>query len=75
MHFLFTLIIKKQEWLIQYITKNYFVVLASPQWILKPTDIVTTLSGNVVSMCIASGSPEPEIRWYKKIGNVCILFT
>lgn len=47
-----------------------FLFLASPQWISQPTDIVTTLGGNVVSVCTASGSPEPEIRWYKKIGNI-----
>ncbi|CAL1281289.1 unnamed protein product [Larinioides sclopetarius] len=40
-------------------------VKASPQWLVQPSDIVTTLGNPISTQCFATGSPKPVIRWRK----------
>lgn len=54
--------------------KLIFNFLASPKWIVQPTDMITTAGNSILTSCIASGSPEPQITWFKKVGKMQIIY-
>lgn len=45
---------------------NYFS--ASPKWILQPSDVIKSIGSSVTAQCSASGSPLPQVTWFKKSG-------